>query len=75
MARFVVDLGGIKMNEDVEAKIADDIQKAVLAHVAKADIRVPVAIKFPREWLGIILRPDFDGLKQAEEQIGGFLRG
>jgi hypothetical protein len=75
MARFVVDLGGIEMSEKAEAQLADDIQRAVLSQIAKADIKIPVAIKFPREWYGIILRPDFDGLPGLEKEIGRFIGG
>lgn len=75
MTRFVVDLGDIQMTSEAEAQLADDIQKAALGYIARADIREPVAIKFPREWYGIILRPDFDGLKGAEEALAGMVRG
>ena len=75
MTRFVVDLGDIKMTEKAEADMADEIQKAVLGRIARLDVREPVAIKFPREWWGIIVRPDFDSLPGIEKEIMGFTRG
>jgi len=74
MARFVVDLGDIKMSREAQQALADDIQKVVLARVAEVRIDKPFAIKFPIPFPGIILGPEFDRVLELEKQLGERLR-
>ncbi|HEY0106634.1 MAG TPA: hypothetical protein VGB91_11165 [Rhizomicrobium sp.] len=58
-SRFVVDLGGVRLPDDVAAKLEGDIRRAVLMAVARAYPRT----KFGNGILGpgtrgIILRPE-----------------
>lgn len=75
MARFVVDLGDIELSKESQAQLANEIQTTALAHVARADFRKPLAVKFPIEWIGIIIRPDFDQLVQVEKELGRVMGG
>ncbi len=70
MARFVIDLGEIKMSDKAAERLNEDLQKTALAHVADLRIDKPLAIKFPRPFpWGIIVRPDFDGVLSAEKRL------
>lgn len=66
MTRFVVDLGDLDVPDDLRKTISEDLQKTVLSHVAKLRFEDPVAIKFPRDWWGLIMRRRFDVLLDAE---------
>ena len=69
MPRFVIDLGDIDMSpQDVQA-LNGDLQKTALSHLSGLKFERPIAIRFPWEWLGIILRRDFEHLLKAEEDI------
>lgn len=70
MARFVVDLGDIELSKEAEAQMANEFQTTALSYVAKADFRRPLAVKFPIDWIGIIIRPDFKELEMGEALIG-----
>lgn len=66
MTRFVVDLGDIDMPQDMQLSIAQDLQKTALAHVAKLRFEDPIAIKFPKEWWGLIAHKNLDALLDGE---------
>ena len=69
MLRFVIDLGDIDMSpEDVQA-LNGDLQKTALGYLSGLKFERPVAIRFPWEWQGIVLRRDFDNVFKAEEEI------
>lgn len=69
MPRFVIDLGDIDMSsEDVQA-LNRDLQKTALGHLSGIKFERPIAIHFPWEWLGIILRRDFDHIFKAQDDI------
>jgi hypothetical protein len=67
MARFVVDLGDIEMSRDAQAEIAGDIQKAVLAHIARLEVDRPFVTKFPKEWWGLVMHDHLEGLIEREK--------
>jgi hypothetical protein len=69
MTRFVVDLGDVALSKEVAAAINADIQKAVMVNLAGISLPQPMVFRFPREWLGLIIRPDFDALLKGEEQL------
>lgn len=66
MTRFVVDLGDLDLPEDTRMSIAQDLQKTALAHIARIKFKDPFAIKFPKDWWGLIVRPDIGILLEAE---------
>ncbi|WP_128514446.1 hypothetical protein [Tabrizicola thermarum] len=66
MTRFVVDLGDLDLPEDTRMSIAQDLQKTALAHIARIKFKDPFAIKFPKDWWGLIVRPDIGNLLEAE---------
>lgn len=66
MTRFVVDLGDIKLSRDMQATISEDIQKTVLGHVARLKLDKPFVTKFPKEWWGLIMHDQFDGIFELE---------
>ena len=69
MPRFVIDLGDIDMSpEDVQA-LNGDLQKTALGYLSGLKFERPVAIRFPWEWQGIVLRRDVDDVFKAEEEI------
>jgi hypothetical protein len=84
--RFVVDLGGMKLDVAAKRKIANAIQAAVLGQLAALDdltggkpfaVFDPVRIRDPR-WWGIVATPtgptgipELDKLVKEIEQIAG----
>lgn len=70
MARFVVDLGDIDMDREVQNQLSSEIQKVVLARLAGLRIEKPFVIKFPIPFPGIIIAPDFDRVLDFEKQLG-----
>lgn len=70
MARFVVDLGDVKLPKEKEMAIAHSIQRAALAELAGLPLPGPFVSHFPRDWLGFILRKELGALEAAEKQIG-----
>ncbi|MFN7224933.1 MAG: hypothetical protein ACK4MS_13015 [Paracoccaceae bacterium] len=66
MTRFVVDLGDIDIPDDMRQTISEDLQKTVLAHVARLRLSDPLAIKFPKDWYGLIARKQLDHILDAE---------
>lgn len=69
MTRFVVDLGDVALSKDAAAALNADIQKVALAHVAGLHVEKHFALRFPRDWWGLILRPDFEGLLEGQKQL------
>ncbi len=76
--RFVVDLGDLKVADEVSNRLNARIQKAVLEELATIDVGGDYVVRFPREWWGIILRefaPNIrDQFNDVEKRIGGFMR-
>ncbi len=74
MARFVIDLGDVKLSRDAEQDLAAELQSVALGKVevtgAGKIFEQLFAIRFPREWLGLILRERFEDVLQIEKQIG-----
>ena len=69
MTRFVVDLGDIALSKEVHAAINADIQKVALTHIAGLASPNPYVFRFPREWLGLIMRQDFEALLEGEKAL------
>lgn len=69
MPRFVIDLGDIDMSPEDVQQLNGSLQKVALGHLAGMKFEKPVVVHFPWEWLGIILRRDFDHLYRAQEEI------
>jgi hypothetical protein len=82
MARFVVDLGNMRLSDAQRNAIAGAIQQAVLMqlapHTAATGAAAPAAAGsgnyglFPIKWLGLIYRPQLGQLGQAENDIEPF---
>lgn len=75
--RFVVDLGDVAISEETARAIGDGIQRAVLDALSnhRRDGGRTYGIRFPKEWIGLIIRERLEALKQLEEiekQIGEF---
>lgn len=70
MARFVVDTGDIDISKEDQVLLQQGMQQLVLSHVARLGFDKPFAVKFPREWYGIILHPELDRLRDIEMDIG-----
>lgn len=73
MTRFVVDTGALDIDKTSQLQLQEEIQKVVLAHVARTGFEKPWVTKFPHEWYGIILHPDLEPLLEREKLIGGML--
>ena len=69
-ARFVVDLGDVKLSPSATRRIEQGIQQAVLREIALLNVGRNFGFRFPKEWLGLILNtgkiPD---LERIETQI------
>lgn len=75
--RFVVDLGDLDIDDKVASDIGDGIQRVVLDVLSRhrSDSGRTYGIRFPREWIGLIIRERFEALKQLEEieqEVAGF---
>ncbi|MCG3266808.1 hypothetical protein [Yoonia sp. I 8.24] len=70
MARFAIDLGEMPMSKEDQLQLQNELQSVALKHVARLGYDKPFAVKFPREWWGIILHPDLDRLGDIEAEIG-----
>jgi hypothetical protein len=75
MPRFVIDLGDIEMSPEAQASLNGDLQKVALGHLAGLRYEKPFAIRFPRDWLGLILRRDFEHIFGIEKELGALLGG
>ena len=69
MPRFVIDLGDIDMSSEDVQLLNRDLQKTALSHLSGLKFERPIALHFPWEWLGIVLRRDFDHIFKAQEEI------
>ena len=69
MPRFVVDLGDMDIPEEMSRTIAEDLQKTALSHLAKLRIPDPIAVKFPKDWWGLIARFKLDAVVDAESVL------
>ncbi|MFD9897090.1 hypothetical protein ACHMW4_01345 [Mesorhizobium sp. UC22_110] len=72
--RFVVDLSGVKLAKGMDEKIARNIQQAVLAGLAETQTQPELALRFPKEWLGLILHLDQRQIPALEKEISGRIR-
>ena len=70
MARFVVDIGDVQMSKESMLELNKTIQSVALAHIGKHAATDLLVTKFPREWWGIIIHPDFGPLKDLEATLG-----
>ncbi len=72
MARFVIDLGDVKLSRDAEQDLAAELQSVALGKMAVTGagkiLEQLFAIRFPREWLGLILRERFEDVLQIEKR-------
>ena len=73
MPRFVIDLGDIDMPPEMEKDLNRALQKTALGYVTGLKFEKPIAIHFPWEWLGIILRRDFEHIFRADREIAAGL--
>ena len=69
MPRFVIDLGDIEMSPEAVQSLNGDLQKTALGYLSHLKFERPIVVRFPWEWLGIILRRDFEHVFRAEEEI------
>lgn len=74
MPRFVIDLGDVPMDRDSEEELNMELQKTALAFLADIRVDKPFVTRFPREWLGIIIRPDIDILNKDLGRIGQVIK-
>jgi hypothetical protein len=82
MSRFVVDLGNMRLSDAQKDAIASAIQQAVLtqlaSHPAPTGTTAPMAAVssnyalIPIQWRGLVYRPQFGELAQAENDIEPF---
>lgn len=70
MPRFVIDLGDLDMSKADQDALAGDLQKLALGRVADLRFEKPIGIYFPRDWWGLILDPNWDGIFGRAEAIG-----
>lgn len=74
MTRFVVDLGDLKISDELKGSIAADIQSAVLTRLGAQPSVAKRAIYLPREWMGLVLREKFEDLAAPVEKIGALAK-
>lgn len=70
MPRFVIDLGDVKMTKKDQLALNDALKKTALSHISSAQFKKPFAVRFPQEWLGLILRRDIRDIARIEKRIG-----
>jgi hypothetical protein len=70
MARFAIDTGEIPMSKEDQLELQNELQSVTLSHVARLGYDKSFAVKFPREWWGIILHPDLDRIPDLEGEWG-----
>ncbi len=68
--RYVVDLSGVKLPKETSRLIQSRIQASVLDVLAGLPHDNDLHLRFPREWLGIILSQELEGLAHLDKQIG-----
>lgn len=69
MTRFVIDLGDVALSKEAVAALNADLQKVALSHMAGLPHDAPMALRFPRDWLGLIMRRDFESILEGQKQI------
>lgn len=75
MTRFVIDLGGIDMPQEMQEDLNSELQKVALSYVADLRLDRPLAFKFPRPFpWGIIIGPEFNDVLRIEERLTGALK-
>jgi hypothetical protein len=67
--RFVVDLTGVKLTKDQSKQIEANIQKAVIGSLADLRLESDFRLRFPHEWVGLIINPDFGPLADLDKKI------
>ncbi len=68
-SRFVVDLGDIDLSREEEKELNHALQTTVMKKVATFDTDLPIAVRFPVEWLGIVIGPDFERLEAGIGEV------
>ena len=68
--RYVVDLSGVKLPKETSRLIQSRIQASVLDVLAGLPHENDLHLRFPREWLGIILSQELANLPGLDKQIG-----
>ncbi len=68
--RFVVDLSGVKLPKETSRLLQTRIQTSVLDVLAGLPHEGDLHIRFPREWLGIVLSQELSRLGDLDKQIG-----
>ncbi|MEF3366403.1 hypothetical protein V3H18_07635 [Methylocystis sp. 9N] len=74
MTRFVVDLGDLKISDELKGSIAADIQGAVLTRLGAQPSLGKRVVYLPREWMGFVLREKFEDLAAPIEKIGALVK-
>ena len=69
MPRFVIDLGDVELSSDASQRLGNELQKVALSHISGMGSLDALAIRFPREWVGLIARKDFESLKAVDKEI------
>lgn len=69
MSRFVIDLGDVPLSKEATAALNADLQKVALSHIAGLQLDKPWVVKFPRDWLGFILRKDFEAILEGQKAL------
>ncbi len=72
--RFVVDMSDVKMSDKAGQEIQARIQKTALDSIVNLPVSDNLAIRFPRDWWGIIINPDFDRLGGLDKELGQIAR-
>jgi hypothetical protein len=73
--RFVVDLSGLELSDDDRKEMNERIQKVALEMLVKKKLPSPVAVRFPIDWLGIVVNPDFEHAAKLDTNISEKLKG
>ncbi len=72
--RFVVDLGDLKLDDKTAQRIETAIQKTVLNELAGIEMHRDTFLRFPKDWLGFILRKELGQINEIEKQVQQFAR-
>ena len=69
MNRFVIDLGDIPLSKEASAALNAELQKVALAHIAGLQLDKPWVFKLPKDWRGLIMRPDFEAILEGQKVL------
>lgn len=72
--RFVVDLSDMDLDKDILSNVERSIHSAVLQSLVAVRPEKELAIRFPVEWLGIIVNPDILQLRNLDQMIAERMR-